>query len=494
MCSSIEKYLDRIVDDIDRPLFEEAVKVASVGASRSAYLMIWLSCAEALKRRFREAAKRDNAAGKIIGEIEEKEVHQKAVDKYILDKAKDYGLISEFGHHELMHVYSSRCIFGHPYEEAPTEEQLLHAAAMVIDFVLSQPLKLRQGYGRQVISSLIGEINFLDDQEEVVLQYADTTLFRIDESLYPWLMHSYWEELEKIANDPTFGICFRRGVSFSYAILARSTCEIFSAEEWHTMAITYPSISIAVLADERYFDGVGDLTRDFLVSELLTRGDHDPIFLNQLQKLDHADMLTDRQQERLHTFIAQPSYSNITQGNITLVFNYPKTIDDLKSHDWYKQNPAVNYIRLQGTSQVGLLKRNQQVELGRNILQAAEGNANSAVGFIAGFTSQKTQWPIGLIQGMLLECFTNERQEFRLKVYVIDFLLRYIDTIAVPVQRRLVKKVVESIQASKLKTPFFLREQIDKALLKLEPFPWANDICDSLISIRADLIDDEWSQ
>ena len=281
---------------------------------------------------------------------------------------------------------------------------------------------------------------------------------------------------------------------FSHVLLSHSGCDVFTAEEWHAIASAHPSISIAVLADERYFDGIGDLTRDFLVSELLTRGDHDPRCLNLLQKLDHADMLTDRQQERLHTHSDQPSYSNLTQVNITLGFNYPKTIDDLKSHNWYIQNPAVNYIRLQGASQVALLNRSQQVELGRNILQAADGDANSAVSFIAGLTSQKTQWPIGLIQGMLLECFTNERHEFRLKLDVIDHLLRYIDTIAVPVQRRLVKKVVESMQPSTPKYSFLLTDQIDEALPKLESFPWANDIRDLLISMRAVLIDDERSQ
>ena len=49
------KYTAEILACEDRPLFEEAVKAARVGALRASYLMIWLSCAESLKRRFREA-------------------------------------------------------------------------------------------------------------------------------------------------------------------------------------------------------------------------------------------------------------------------------------------------------------------------------------------------------------------------------------------------------------------------------------------------------
>ena len=204
MCSPIAKYLDRVLDDTDRPLFEEAVKVASVGAYRSAYVMIWLSCAESFKRRFREASIRDHNATQITGEIERKELNKQAIDKYILEKAREYGFVSEVGFHQLSHVYESRCIYGHPYEEAPSEEQLLHAAAAVVGIVLSQPVKLKQGYGKLIITSLMGDDNFLDDLEEAVGQYADDILLRIDESLYPWFLHAYWGELEKIARDPSF--------------------------------------------------------------------------------------------------------------------------------------------------------------------------------------------------------------------------------------------------------------------------------------------------
>ena len=69
----LSEYAADILNGEDRPLFEEAVQAAKAGAVRSAYIMVWLACAESLKRRFNEAKTRDNTAGRIAGEIKRRE-------------------------------------------------------------------------------------------------------------------------------------------------------------------------------------------------------------------------------------------------------------------------------------------------------------------------------------------------------------------------------------------------------------------------------------
>ena len=141
-------YADEITAEDDLPLFEEAVRSAGIGALRAAYMMIWLACAESLKRRFREAKLRDDTAGKIVGEIEDQEKEHRAIDKYLLDQAHEYGFLSDSGQAMLNQVYEMRCLYAHPYQEAPSPEKVTDAAATVVELVLSKPVKLRHGYGR----------------------------------------------------------------------------------------------------------------------------------------------------------------------------------------------------------------------------------------------------------------------------------------------------------------------------------------------------------
>src|SRR5260221_229408 len=97
-----------ILDEQDRVLFHEAIVSSTAGAARGAYILIWLCCAESLKRRFREVGRRDGAARKVSGEIERKEGAHSAIDSFLLKEARTYGFIDEPGHARLEHVYRMR--------------------------------------------------------------------------------------------------------------------------------------------------------------------------------------------------------------------------------------------------------------------------------------------------------------------------------------------------------------------------------------------------
>ena len=142
----LDKYSGHIESIDDITLLQEATKAAKAGALRAAYIMVWIACAESLKRRFREAQPRDNEAGKIVGEFESMEQQHSAVDKFLLTKALEYGFVSDSGYAHLLQIYENRCIYGHPYEEAPSPEKLKDAAATVVELVLSKPVKLRHGF------------------------------------------------------------------------------------------------------------------------------------------------------------------------------------------------------------------------------------------------------------------------------------------------------------------------------------------------------------
>ena len=91
-----------------------------------------------------------------------------------------------------------------------------------------------------------------------------------------------------------------------------------------------------------------------------------------------------------------------------------RTIKALKSHNWYTQNPAIAVLtakRLDGA------KINNLFVLGRNILQAANGSANSAVEFIKDFRNKTDGMDVekrkALLDGILFEIFFNSVGEFR---------------------------------------------------------------------------------
>lgn len=89
-------------------------------------------------------------------------------------------------------------------------------------------------------------------------------------------------------------------------------------------------------------------------------------------------------------------------------------IRDLKSLNWYTQNPAIARIR---TIRDDEFPPSSWFVLGRNIYQAACGNSQKAMEFMAGLESQLRQFPQDtaqhLLAGMLFEVYFDSRGEFR---------------------------------------------------------------------------------
>jgi hypothetical protein len=80
----LDPYIADVLDDQDRELLEEASAALEAGASRIAYIGVWLAVAESLRRKFVELAPRDDVAGRHLRDIEIREGQHKAVDVMLI--------------------------------------------------------------------------------------------------------------------------------------------------------------------------------------------------------------------------------------------------------------------------------------------------------------------------------------------------------------------------------------------------------------------------
>jgi len=91
---------------------------------------------------------------------------------------------------------------------------------------------------------------------------------------------------------------------------------------------------------------------------------------------------------------------------------FGKLIVAVKSHNWYVQNPAISQLLT-----IKNLDKNQQFILGRNLLQAADGGARSAEGFMSVIKNSILLYNVDeenhLLNGILFEIYFNSRGDFR---------------------------------------------------------------------------------
>lgn len=472
----LSKYQDQILYPEDQPLFLESIKACSCGALRAAYVMIWLACAESLKRRFQEAQKRDGSAGKIVGDIDKKEKEYKAVDHFLLEKAKEYGFLSESGYLKLKQVYEMRCVYGHPYEEDPTEEQVANAASLVINHVLSKPVTLKHGFCKQLLTSLLEDSQYLDNQSESVEEFAKEVLMKIDGEVYPWFLKTYWSELEEIALDASVRHIFRRGIWFTQTLLREIGTGIFSANEWHEQVSVFPKTFIRVFSDHHLYSEIGKLAQDSLVGQIIKHSDNKTGLLRTLESLLENGVLSKRQEKRFLDYIGKLELTKLYASGIGLDHCFEILILEMKSHNWYRQNPAVDFIRSNGAIEIDRLPAEQQVILGRNILQSAEGSASSAISLIQNLTSLEEPWPVHFLKGLFLECFINEHNEIRFKNTFLSEVLEIINNCDDEIRTNMVEELSALIKTGTFKYSWICEEDVEDVLKEFSEYDWTSDL------------------
>lgn len=483
----LSKYADHILSVEDHPLFDDAVKAANVGALRAAYIMVWLACAESLKRRFNEAAVRDSAAGAVVAEINRREQSHSSVDKILIAHAKDYGFISDSGSTDLTNVYDNRCVYGHPYHQEPSEEKLLAAADAVVRLVLSQPVLLKHGFGSQLLDNLMANRAYLDDQESVVEAFARSIVPRFHEDIFVWFLDKCLERIQGIAGDASMSPFSRRGIWFTQTFLQEVGVAILTPDEWHARSTQYPDAFMMVCSTPTMFEQLGDYAQDALVGLAIDRSTQQTSALGILAALHEANLLSDRQAERYLERAAQLEISDFGRSELGMNVAYEKIVHALESLTWPEQNPAAKLILSYGPNEVARLTEEQQIRLGRNVLQADDGSSWGAHECLEAIAEQDACWPVNFLRGVFLECFTNERHSVRLKTGSLDLVLRAVSKLDAEARDNLITETAASIQSGE-SSRLHNREMFDVTIERLNDREWSRIIAETLQPMEPALV------
>jgi hypothetical protein len=456
-----------VLDEQDRILFHEAVMSASCGARRGAYILVWISCAESLKRRFSAVSARDATAKRVAGEVSRKEAAHAAIDMYVLEEARKYGFIDDPAHARLKHVYEMRCVYGHPYERQPTEEELLAAAVAVVDLVLHQPVLLRHGYLQEQVRLLSTDSAFLDDQEDAVSEYAKEVAVRTDAGLVPWFVEKLWEAGEAIVADKSQARFARRIVWFSAAFLKAIGFDV-KANDMRPLLAATPVVGSWALSNSALFAALPSHAQDIVVGNLLERMKTAIAGARRLQEIDSAGLLTDRQRERFGEALAGIKYAALAEAGVDLKYYVDRVIADLKSHNWYTQNPAIDAVVSAGPKQIGGLPEAVQRALGNNILQCAEGSAASARKLMQTLAENKEPWPPRFIEGVVAECFVNDADAVRFKTSAMPEALKSLAGQSEPERDSVIGTVCSRMKGGTPTNPRLLGRTRDEATAAID--------------------------
>lgn len=411
---NLQPYLARVLNPEDKVLVEEASSCLATGARRAAYITLWLATAESLRRKFFEAQTFDGQAGRIVGQIQRREADHKAIDGLLIREAKDYGFVSDNEATRLQHLYENRNVYGHPYEQSPSDEAVLAAAADAVEVVLERPVTLRHGYLDRQVARLTSDTAFLSDDQPAVEQHADLVRTRSAQDLHVWFVRKLVASLDAVFSDPGSDLLQRRGVWFlrRFMVAEPAIFDVWNAAE---DLPDHPTVLPGLFAVKELFGLVSDHARDIVVNVLCQKAGTDPRQLELLWGLKQDAALAERHQQQVSNTIAALPLFRLSGSGLPLRAYWQRVVERLASHSWDPQNEAIRVLRAAGPHQVSVLEASAQEALGRNVMQAAEGHAWSAVNFLRELARSEPRWPADFLMGVALEPFLAIDGQIRLK-------------------------------------------------------------------------------
>lgn len=144
--------------------------------------------------------------------------------------------------------------------------------------------------------------------------------------------------------------------------------------------------------------------------------------------------------------------------------NVGRIISELKSYDWYHQNPAVGSFQMLKPAS---LSADELFVVGRNLLQAACGGSYSAQNFIKDASLLVRYTVKGenhLLNGILFEIYFNSKGLFRFRDYksgMIDDLMGLCTHDSLKCSFRFIEKALKSFEANLIYVPSEAPKQVD---------------------------------
>ena len=238
-----------------------------------------------------------------------------------------------------------------------------------------------------------------------------------------------------------------------------------------------------VCSDKKIFNEIGPRAQESLVNAIFEESCNNVKILKIIESFIKEDILAERYVNSLRSIILSLDVREVLASELSLSTCFESIIKALKSYNWYIQNPIVSYV-MRKNDEIKNLKEEEQIELGRNIYQSAEGGANSSIEYIRKIKDKEILSSLSIIYGMILEAFINERNVIRLKYRFLSDVLSIIDSLSEDDKKYMINKLCNVIEEGDVLDKDRINDDLRNVYTLQPQYPWIEQALDK-ISIKS---------
>jgi|694.fasta_scaffold148232_2 hypothetical protein len=425
---------NKICDEEDQTLFNEAISCMNSDCFRAGYVIAWISIAESLKKKIYESANLgDKQAESHYNKILYEEGKNMSVDKTIFESSKQLKLIEDHDASKLKFLWEQRCIFAHPYSKAPSEDDLKYIITASVEICLSKPLLYRKNYIDELVDNLKSKPYFLTEDNVSNIIFARRIINRIPIELHPYFFKSLLYALGMIVEDEQ-KIKIQGKFRMFIIELFKFTSLDLSLNEWslEDRATNYPYTSILGFTHPDTWEKIPYRVKDIIIQYVLHESDEAKQIiikrivghLSKESKLDsnHKKLFV----KHLNTCDFKQAYNYY--GDPVSLFN--RIIAEFETGIFIKQNEVVDYLRKRdGLNFLIGLDIEKQILIGLKIMSCARENSWKSKYFINDVVKNILQIPVSVKIGIFKGSIIPSEKYLSLNVDYFKIALQIIDNL-----------------------------------------------------------------
>ncbi|WP_271425249.1 hypothetical protein [Aequorivita sinensis] len=425
----IKELEKKILNETDKILFYESVKCLESKTYRAGYILAWISIVESLKRKIADLANTgDKQTQESLKKIENLEKNEKSADIQIITEALNVSLIEKDDHKKLQFFWGQRCLFAHPYEKAPTEDELIFIIRQSIDLTLGRKLEFKKNYIDELVNNLTNKSHFLPNDNSAIESYAKKIIPRISKNLHSYFFKVLIAKIGELKDEETKKVFLKR-LRFFTVHLLKSTNQKLADNKWRMedLALNHTFEFVLGTCDSRVWrklpTRVRSLVLEYIIQDDKTREIY--IALRILSKIYKKNLFTKKNEEKFEKLIAEINVLESSEfyKNESKLAN--RLIQELDSGDYYRQQDAIRVLKSDlGQEVQENLHLVKCIDIGRRITTAAEYGCFEAKDVMSNINFRFND---NLKKGFFVGLFVDRDMEFKFSESIFSNLINHID-------------------------------------------------------------------
>lgn len=461
----------RIIESDDRILFDEATGCFLSGHYRAAYILSWISIIESLKRKIKLFSNLgDSRATDACNKIEKDELQKGSTDKLIFEESNNCGILDKADLSTINYLWEQRCLFAHPYNKQPEEDEVKHIIMQSIKLVLAKELFYNKFFLTELSENIAYKPFFLPIEIGRIREFAKRTIARTPEILHPFFFKTLLKKVGDISSNQEKYSELRK-LRYHLVELFINTTLSLDNISWslENRVTNFPYECFVGFVHYETWNKIPDRIKEMLISYFENEQDDKRLISlkvignNLIQNGVLSDSLKGKYIAKLNGIKFDSAID--FYGDNDAKFDRIKT--EIESRQYGRQDPVIDYLKGERSSNfINSLNNEKQFQLGNLIKTCASGGNWKTQYLIPNIVNGIVCYPDWLKAGIAFRSFISKQNIYSLDENSVVNSIKLLNQIDTVIQQEVYEKIFSILEIDSPKDLEFF-EYNETALIEL---------------------------